>query len=312
GVDCEKVIVESGHAALRDLGYEIVDLKKTPESSLPVPGGGKVFDPMPVFELVTKADVIISLPKLKTHDQTELTCSIKKLKGLLPDKTKRAFHQEGLYDAVIDLMLAIKPKLTVVDAIICQEGVGPIFGDPVEMNLILAGKDLVAVDSVCAILTGYQPTDLKLSVHAAERGLGVIDIAQIDVVGEPLEQVKRRFVRAMEANPIGEIDGFSLIHGEITCTGCRNTVMSSLIDMKNTDQLMYLPGVVVITGGGDIPPGVKAEKVVTVGSLCTPKEKRSEHHVKGCPPNNVDVIKTIIGGRAEAKRMYANNHELDK
>jgi len=305
GVDCDKVIEESGHAALRELGYEVVNLKKNPSAELPVPGGGVIFDPMTTYELVKQADVVISLPTLKTHDQTEMTCAIKKLKGLLPDKTKRSFHQEGLFDAVTDLLAAVKPRLAVVDAIICQEGVGPVFGDPVEMDLILAGKDLVAVDSVCARLIGYQPEDALLTVKAAERGLGVMDPDQIRVVGVPLESVARRFVRAVEANPVGEVDGFKLIHGEVACTGCRNTVLSALIDMKNADQFAYLPGVTVVTGAAEVPLGVEPGGVVTVGK-CMPKDKRTGRYVKGCPPNNVDIVKAIIGGRAEVKRMYSD------
>ena len=307
GVDCDKVIEESGHGALRDLGYQVVNLKKTPETELPVPGGGVIFDPMPVFELAAKCDVIVSVPVLKTHDQTEMTCSIKKLKGLLPDKTKRAFHQQGLFDAVIDLMAAVKPTLTVVDAIICQEGVGPVFGDPIEMDLVLASKDLVAADSVCAKLIGYEPTDLKLSVHAAERGLGEIDLNNIEIVGESLDAVSRRFVRSDEANPVGEIDGFKLIYGEDACTGCRNTVLSALIDMKNSDQLMYLPGVTVVAGAADVAIEELPGEVVTVGTQCTPKDKMGLRHAKGCPPNNIDVVKAIIGGKAEAKRAYADD-----
>ena len=206
GVDCDKVIEESGHGALRDLGYEVVNLKTRETVELPVPGGGVVFDPVPVFDLVARADVIISLPVLKTHDQTEMTCAIKKLKGLLPDKTKRAFHQEGLFDGVIDLMAATRPTLTIVDAIICQEGIGPVFGDPIEMDLVLASRDLVAADTVCARMIGFEPEEIKLTVHAAERGLGTMDLNRIEIVGEALEDVSRRFVRAAEANPVGEID----------------------------------------------------------------------------------------------------------
>ena len=242
-------------------------------------------------------------PKLKTHDQTEMTCSIKKLKGLLSDKAKRAMHREGLFEGVVDLLSAVKPKLAVVDAIICQEGVGPVFGKPVEMDLILAGKDLVAVDATCARLIGYDPAETLLTLNAATRGLGVMDEAHIEVVGVPLESVKRRFLRAIEDNPV-EVEGFDVVHGEATCTGCRNTVMSALIDMRNADQLMYLPGVKVVTGGAPLPQGVPLSNIVTVG-ICMPEECRTERHVKGCPPNNALIVEAIIGGRAPVKRMYA-------
>jgi len=303
GVDCEKVIEESGYQDLRDMGYDVINLKKTPYVDLPVENG-KIFETVQCWELAQQADVVISVPKLKTHDQTEMTCSIKKLKGLLTDKGKKGMHQEGLFDGVVDLLSAVKPRLTVVDAIICQEGVGPVFGKPVEMNLILAGKDLVAVDSTCAQLIGYEPEETLLTVNAAARRLGVMNPDQIEVIGEPLDRVKRRFLRSIEDSPVKDIEGFQLIHGEAACTGCRNTVMSALIDMRNADQLMYLPGVTVLTGGAPIPEGVLIEDFVTVGK-CTSEEDRNERYVKGCPPNNSAVVKAIIGDRAEVKRMYA-------
>jgi uncharacterized protein (DUF362 family) len=303
GVDSEKVIEQSGYSKLRELGYEVIDLKSLKTTvELPVENA-RVFENIQTWDLVQQADVIISVPKLKTHDQTEMTCSIKKLKGLLTDKNKKAMHRQGLFEGVIDLLAAVKPSLAVVDAIVCQEGAGPVFGKPVEMNLILAGKDLVAVDAVSARLIGYHPHEILLTVNAAGRGLGVMNPEQIEVVGEKLQNVRRRFLRSIEDEPV-TMEGFELIHGEAACTGCRNTVMSALIDMRNADQLMYLPGVTILTGDAPIPAGVPGEDIVTVG-LCM-KDNQNARHVKGCPPNNYLVVKAIIGDRAETDRMYAD------
>ena len=311
GVDCEKVIQETGHGALRDLGYEVINLKDDDQVELPVPGGGRIFDPMPVWKMAAEADCLITVPVLKTHDQTEMTCSIKKLKGLLPDKTKRAFHQNGLYEAVIDLMAAVRPRLTIVDAIICQEGMGPIYGDPVEMDLVLASRDLVAADTVCARIIGYEPDELKLSVEAAKRGLGEIDPAKIEVLGEPIQAVQRRFVRASEAGPKVDVKNFELIYGEETCTGCRNTVMSTLHQLSGEGNLHYLEDLTIVTGGAPIPENKPANGVVTVGSKCTPKDRMGDRHAKGCPPNNVDVVQAIMGDRGQAKRTYADDPNSD-
>jgi len=304
GVNTEKVIRESGYQELREMDYEVVNLKKTPSLRLST-SNGKVFESVECWELAQQADVIISVPKLKTHDQTEMTCAIKNLKGLLTDKGKKAMHQEGLFEGVVDLMAALRPKLAVVDAIVCQEGLGPIFGKPVEMDLIVAGRDLVAVDSTCARLIGYFPNETLLTVNGAARGMGAIDPDQIEIVGEPLESVKRRFLRSIEDDPV-KVDGFELIHGEATCTGCRNTVLSALVDMRDADQLMYLPGVTVLTGGAPLPKGGPRENIVTVGK-CMPRESQTERHVRGCPPNNVQVVKAIIGDRAELRRMYGDD-----
>jgi hypothetical protein len=85
--------------------------------------------------------------------------------------------------------------------------------------------------------------------------------------------------------------------------------MSALVDMRNADQLDFLPGVCVVTGGADFPENFSRKDIVTVG-LCM-KENTTERHVKGCPPNNAMVVKAIINGRAEVKRMYAED-TLDK
>jgi len=302
GVDSKKVIEGSGYRLLQESGYELVDLKKTKTVMIPVPGG-RVFQEIESYQLVKEAEVIISLPKLKTHDQTEITCSIKKLKGLLSDKYKKLMHQEGLFDGVVDLLSAVKPQLAIVDGIYCQEGLGPVFGRPIEMDLILAGKDLVAVDAVCGRIMGFEPDEVLLTQKAAERGLGTCRIEEMKTIGEPLERVRRRFLRSTEDNPV-QVDGFSLLFGGVTCTGCRNTVMSALVDMRNADQLMYLPGVTVVTGDPEISPFVPADSLVTVGK-CVPEWKRGKIHVKGCPPNNAYVVQAIIGERGKAKRMYA-------
>jgi hypothetical protein len=73
--------------------------------------------------------------------------------------------------------------------------------------------------------------------------------------------------------------------------------------MKEGDQLMYLPGITVMTGNPDIPEAVPGEGIVTVGR-CVPKEKRGDRYVRGCPPNNLDIVQAIIGDRAKAERHW--------
>lgn len=302
GVDTQKVIEGSAYRELKEKGYEVLDLKGAETIRIPVPEG-KVFTEIESYRLVKECDLIVAIPKMKTHDQTQITCSIKKLKGLLSDKFKRSMHMEGLFDGVVDLMAAVKPGLALVDAIYCQEGLGPVFGRPVEMDLILASKDFVAVDAVCSRIMGFEPEQVLLSKNAAERGLGTYKTEEIDILGVPVEKVQRRFMRAEEDNPV-KVEGFHLLFGGITCTGCRNTVLSALVDMRNADQLLYLPGVTVVTGDPEIPPFLSSESIVSVGR-CVPERKRGKIHVKGCPPNNAIVVQAIIGDRAKARRMYA-------
>jgi hypothetical protein len=171
------------------------------------------------------------------------------------------------------------------------------------MDLIIAGRDLVATDSVCGRIIGFEPSEVMITVEAASRGLGNMRAADIEVVGESIDSVCRRFLRNVEDNPV-EVKDFDWLTGEATCTGCRNTVMSSLVDMRNRDQLEYLRGITIITGNPSIPQGTPQDMIVAVGN-CVPKEKRGNRFVEGCPPNNVYVVDAILGGRAEAKRMYS-------
>jgi uncharacterized protein (DUF362 family) len=301
GIDSEKVIQDSGYLELRNLGYEVVDLKQTDLVMMEIPNG-KIFKEIQTFKLVKEADVIIPVAKLKTHDQMELTLAIKKLKGLLSDKYKREFHQQGVFEACVDWYEALRPQLSIVDAIYCQEGLGPIFGKPVEMDLIVAGQDAVAVDAVCGFITGFEPEEVPITLEAAQRGLGVMTRDAIEVVGESIASVYRRFMRVLEDDRV-KIEGFDMIYGEATCTGCRMGIMSSLFDMKESDHLSYLPGVTIITGDPEIPEALPREGLVTVGR-CVPKEKRTDRHVKGCPPNNMDIVQAIIGDRAKADRHW--------
>ena len=301
GIDSERVIAESGYRELRDMGYEVVDLKKTEYTMVPL-GNGKIFKEIQTYKLVKETDAIIPVAKLKTHDQMELTLAIKKLKGLLTDRYKRAFHRQGVFEACVDWYGVLRPPLSIVDAIYCQEGLGPIFGKPVEMDLIVAGPDAVAVDAVCGYITGFDPEEVPITSEAAQRGLGVAERGDIEIVGESIESVHRRFMRVLEDERI-KIKGLDLIYGEATCTGCRMGIMSSLFDMKEADQLMYLPGITVVTGDPEIPETLPKDGLVTVGR-CVPRGKRSNRYVKGCPPNNLDIVQAIIGDRAKAERHW--------
>ncbi|MFZ5633912.1 MAG: DUF362 domain-containing protein [Bacillota bacterium] len=309
GVDTEKVIQATGYDRLREQGYEVIDLKKTPQVSLQIPGG-RLITGVKTFEPVVKADAIISVPVLKTHDQTEATLSLKNLKGLITDQMKKDFHSTGVFDCVVDLASAVKPVLAVVDGIYGQEGLGPIFGKTVEMDLIVAGRDLVAVDTVCGAIMGFEPGELLLSVKAAGRGLGTNDLSQISVVGKTIEEVRRRFLRASE-DAIVEVEGFNLIFEEGACTGCRNTVLSSIVDIKNDGNLDLLRGKTVIAGPieeAKLPKGVLPENLVLVGK-CTRHLAALGKHAKGCPPNNIWVVQSIVGDKA--KRRYATEEIKD-
>ncbi len=139
---------------------------------------------------------IISVPKLKPHRIATVTLSLKNMMGALA--SKGIMHRGRLSQKIVDLASVLKPDVSVIDGIIAGEG-HENSESPVEMNLVVAGTDPVAVDSVGAAVMGIQPTDVKHLVLAEEKGLGTCNLDQIEIVGEPLEKVKRKFRRSFSS-----------------------------------------------------------------------------------------------------------------
>jgi uncharacterized protein (DUF362 family) len=299
GADTEAAYRIMGYEELRRQGYEVVDLKqdKTVQVKL---AGGHVLTEITTFEMVTQMDAIISVPILKTHDQGQVTLALKNLKGLVVDGDKRRIHQLGMFEGAVDLVGHFKPVFAVVDAILGQEGMGPLLGIPVEMGLVLAGRDLVAVDAIGGRIMGFAPDEVPITRVAAERGLGTLDESRIEVVGERVEAVRRRFVRCEEDDRI-DSEGIKVIHSEGTCTGCRNGLLSSLFDMQAAGTLERARGTTVIAGPTPFPEGIPQEMLVSVGSCSLPEAKRLLRYVRGCPPNNVDIIRALLADEGEAK-----------
>jgi len=134
---------------------------------------------------------VVSAAKLKTHTDTGVSLGFKNMFGLLPDKLKGKYHLRGIQKVVVDVNTAVKPALTVIDGFIGMEGKGPVHGDPVKMDLIIAGKDPVAADAIAARIMGFEAEKIYHIKRAAEKGLG--NMTGIEVVGDPIAKVSRIF-----------------------------------------------------------------------------------------------------------------------
>ena len=300
GVDTDLVIKATGYGKLADEGYQIANLDKEKVIKLECPGS-ELLHTMKTFELATKVDKIIDIPLFKTHDSAEATLGLKNMKGLLHDDQKSKLHREGLYTGIADVNLRFPPDLVVYDGTWAMEGLGPMYGIPFELNLILAARNVVAGDAVAGNIMGFEPAELIVTKIAYERGLGEMNLDKIAILGAPLESVKRRFKRVEEDDRI-IYPNVQIVHSEGTCTGCKVAIMSSLFDMKNKGILDQAEGFTFTTGDVELPYGIPQEKVVSVG-ICVPKEKRGTRWSKGCPPNNVYTIEAVTG--QESKDSYS-------
>jgi uncharacterized protein (DUF362 family) len=301
GVDTEEAFKVAGYSRLRDEGFEVIDLKKQETTKVSIPKG-KSLKEVSLPRVVVDADVIINVPKMKTHDNVLVTLSLKNMKGVLPDTFKKKFHTTfGVPQSVADLHTVVRPALAVVDGIIAQEGMGPMFGTPVEMSLIIAGRNPVAVDAITSVIMGFKPREDQIIDAAVKSGIGTADLNEIKVVGESISNIQRRFKSADETALEVMPEGFQLLLGEKACSACRNSVTYALMTMKNRNLLDKAAEWTMVVGKIDKLPEVDREFLLLAGK-CTSRFKSRGVFVDGCPVSSWDVVGRILGIKgAEAK-----------
>lgn len=150
-----------------------------------------------VSRSVLDADVIISLPKFKTHGLTVMSGALKNSYGILPGAQKAKLHRaagspERFHEVVVDVFRLRIPELFIVDGIVGMEGNGPASPDLRDVGLILASDNGVALDAVIAAMMGCDPGRLLFLRKAKEKGLGDYDVDAHTIIGElkPLPDFK--------------------------------------------------------------------------------------------------------------------------
>jgi len=140
-------------------------------------------------------DLFISVAKMKTHNQTKVTLSIKNVLGAISPYDRHLGHKTNIDKTIVEAFAYLKANkkfLSFIDAIYALEGrLGPSFGNPVEMGLIVASDDAVAADATCVELMDYDVNRVEHITLADKLGLGRIENREI--VGARIEEVKTRF-----------------------------------------------------------------------------------------------------------------------
>jgi len=178
-------------------GAECIPFESTEREIYKVPNPLELKE-FPSSTLLKDADFIINLPKIKTHWQCILTCCIKNMFGTILRINKAKTHAqfprlERFTAALADIYSVSNPQLTIIDGYLCQEGQGPSSGDVVKLNLILAGYDGVALDTVVCKIIGFDPSDILYLEKAVQKNLGTMDMDRIEIIGEKIESVYRKF-----------------------------------------------------------------------------------------------------------------------
>jgi uncharacterized protein (DUF362 family)/Pyruvate/2-oxoacid:ferredoxin oxidoreductase delta subunit len=173
----EQVAEETGAELALETEYETVSL---PE--------GRLVKKIEVIRPALSADVIINLPKFKTHVYTRLTGAVKNLFGLVPGLIKPAYHAK-LCDVVhfssmlVDIAEFARSSLSIVDGVVAMEGDGPGSGPLRKTGLIVAGASPPAVDAILGKIAGIDPLSVPTIRECVERGFIEKDLSDIEVGG---------------------------------------------------------------------------------------------------------------------------------
>ena len=148
-----------------------------------------------VTSFVNRVDMIISLPKLKTHQLMFFTGAVKNLFGLVPGIAKSTFHvrypdKNAFGEMILDLYEAIKPAYAIMDGVIGMEGPGPANGTPYPVKVILGSTNPVALDIIASTVIGYDPLSIPINALALKRNFGIRTPGDITTTGESLDDVK--------------------------------------------------------------------------------------------------------------------------
>lgn len=291
--DTMNALEESGTKEVAErLRVPLIDLNRDAHREIPIPDP-LVMKSVRIAATVLQSDVLISVPVLKTHIRSAVTLSLKNMKGVMPGAEKKKTHRVGLELAIADLNSVVKPHFAVVDGLVGMEGLWEIPDDSVPVGIVGAGRDPVAVDSVFARVMGVRLEEVMHLQYCARKGLGVCQAGEIETAGLTISSVCRPFRPAFEvlARRYPELR----ILAEKACTGCTGELISTLIYIREAQQVGKLKDLTVILG--EPPEHLPEGKVVVVGQ-CAQKLKEQAPFVPGCPPT-VDAITEKICATCE-------------
>ena len=229
---------------VRRAGGEVVYFDEEPRVTVNLPNA-KTFWEFSVPQALMDCDVYIQMPKLKAHMIAQVTHTLKNAMGLLTREDMIPYHNTSLFQRIVDVNKARKPDFTIMDGILtltydhysgCPE-------HKVTCNMLIAGKDAVAVDSVTQYLVGWDnpAKEVRITRIAQHDGLGVADLNRIEVRGADPKKLRKNLLTpwdpqtrtgysaySYEPVPIeGMFEGVEVFMGGC-CTGCQALIREAL------------------------------------------------------------------------------------
>lgn len=298
GFDAEKVYDVTGvRQVAKETGCRLVNLDKDKKIECNILNGMRL-KKTKVAKTILDSDKLINIPIMKTHMQTIVSIGLKNMKGILPLRWKAKLHEleplngySGLEVAIADLHRLIQPHLTIVDGTLAMEGRGPFDGDPVRMDIIVSGENSVLVDTVCAMIMGFDPNKIPTIKLCAQ--IDSISLNDYKVVGIPIELVKRSFKPC--PTEIYEGENIKIITGAV-CTGCLATLNTAIHRMMKKNELEDIKNLIIAIGK---KPEIHkdSQRILYLGKCAVEGEilqtAKNVEILKGCPPTGWQIIEGI-------------------
>ena len=147
-----------------------------------------------ISSVALDADVIINLPKFKSHQQLVATFAVKNMFGCVAGKRKALWHfakggsADDFCELLIEIFKFLNPGLTLIDAVSVMDGRGPIRGRTRPLGWLIGGTDPIACETICAQLVAMEPANLPIIKTARQMGFGCSDPARIQIAGDDFSQ----------------------------------------------------------------------------------------------------------------------------
>ncbi len=195
--DTEALLESSGLGeAMKQVQVPFVDLNLDSIAPVPLIANYTKLNQLYLPKTILEADLVVSMPKMKTHHWVGVTLSMKNLFGVVPGIRygwpKNILHWQGIPQSIVDINLAVKPGFAIVDGIEAMDGDGPLFGDTVHSGVLVMGDQLPSVDATCARLMKVYPERIEYLRMMLAHG-GTLKENHIEQIGEAIAPLQRDF-----------------------------------------------------------------------------------------------------------------------
>ena len=286
------------YALCEKYGVPFIDTKKMPavevdtgrSVSAAANGGGDAAGlRLHVCAFLKDYDFLINVPVLKGHCQTRMTCALKNMKGLIPDREKRRFHTLGLHRPIAHLNTVIRQDFIVIDHI-CGDPSFEEGGDPLVRNCIMAATDPVLCDSFACRILGLSAEDVPYVGLAETLSVGTASLEKLKVItvedpcGDAERDVPEGLSRALEVS--------YAVEDADSCSDCYAALTGALVRLREEGLLQKFTdagGKICIGQGWRGISGADGKLRVGIGDCCA----GFACHVPGCPADEDEIYRVL-------------------